>query len=67
MDVRIADNTVRTVEASLQMLNLIRESGAALDVLKRLEAPGFEEIFRNEELRKEFENLTTRLKDPPSS
>jgi hypothetical protein len=66
VDVRIADNTVRTVEASLQMLTLIRESGAALDALKQLEAPSFEEIFRNEELLREFENLTSRLKLPAS-
>ena len=33
---------------------------------RTLEAPTFEQIFRNEELRREFENLTRKLDTPTS-
>ncbi|HEX7075114.1 MAG TPA: hypothetical protein VF226_13825 [Hyphomicrobiaceae bacterium] len=65
-DLRIADNTYETVEASFQLRNLMRDSSASFEAIQKLEAPTFEQIFRNEELRKEFENLTRRL-DAPSS
>ncbi len=65
-DLRIADNTYETVEASVQLRNLMRDSIQSFDALQKLEAPTFDQLFRNEELRREFENLTRRL-DAPSS
>lgn len=65
-DLRIADNTYETVEASFQLRNLMRDSSSSFEAIQKLEAPTFEQIFRNEELRKEFENLTRKL-DAPSS
>ena len=65
-DLRIADNTYETVEASFQLRALIKDAAASFEAIQRLEAPGFEQIFRNEELRREFENLTRKL-DVPSS
>lgn len=65
-DLRIADNTYETVEASFQLRNLMRDSSASFEAIQKLEAPTFEQIFRNEELRKEFENLTRRLDAPTS-
>jgi hypothetical protein len=65
-DLRIADNTYETVEASFQLKNLMRDSAASFDAIQKLEAPTFDQIFKNEELRREFENLTRRL-DAPSS
>jgi len=60
-DLRIADNTYRTVEASFQLRALIESSRTTFDAIRRLEAPGFERIFRNDALRKEFEQLTREL------
>ncbi len=60
-DLRIADNTYRTVEASFQLRALMQNSRATFEAIQRLEAPGFERIFRNESLRKEFEQLTREL------
>jgi polyhydroxyalkanoate synthesis regulator phasin len=65
-DLRIADNTYETVEASFQLKNLMRNSAASFEAIQKLEAPTFDQIFKNEELRQEFENLTRRL-DAPSS
>jgi hypothetical protein len=65
-DLRIADNTFETVEASFQLRNLMRDAAASFEAIQKLEAPTFEQIFRNEELRKEFESLTRKL-DGPSS
>jgi hypothetical protein len=65
-DLRIADNTYETVEASYQLRNLMKDSAASFEALQRLEAPTFDQIFKNEELRREFENLTRKL-DAPSS
>ena len=65
-DLRIADNTYETVEASFQLRNLMKDSAASFEALQRLEAPTFDQIFKNEELRREFENLTRKL-DAPSS
>lgn len=65
-DLRIADNTYETVEASFQLKNLMQDSAASFEAIQRLEAPTFDQIFRNEALRQEFENLTRRL-DAPSS
>lgn len=65
-DLRIADNTYETVEASFQLRNLMRDSITSFEAIQKLEAPTFEQIFKNEELRREFENLTRKL-DAPSS
>ena len=65
-DLRIADNTFETVEASFQLRNLMRDSAASFEAIQKLEAPTFDQIFKNEELRREFENLTRKL-DAPSS
>ena len=65
-DLRIADNTYETVEASVQLRNLMRDSSASFEAIQKLEAPSFEHIFKNDELRREFENLTRKL-DAPSS
>lgn len=60
-DLRIADNTYETVEESFQLKALMDEAKTSFDALHRLETPGFEQIFRNENLRREFENLTQKL------
>lgn len=65
-DLKIADNTFETVEASFQLRNLMRDSATSFEAIQKLEAPTFEQIFKNEDLRKEFENLTRKL-DQPSS
>lgn len=65
-DLRIADNTFETVEASLELHTLMRDSRASFEAIQRLEAPTFEQIFKNEELRREFENLTRKLDAPTS-
>jgi hypothetical protein len=65
-DLRIADNTFDTVEASLELRNLMRDSVTSFEAIQKLEAPTFEQIFKNEELRREFENLTRKLDTPTS-
>ena len=65
-DLSIADNTYETVEASFQLRNLMQNTRSTFEALQRLEAPTFEQIFRNEELRREFENLTRKLEVPTS-
>lgn len=65
-DLRIADNTYETVEASFQLKNLMRDTTATFEAIQKLEAPTFEQIFKNEELRREFENLTKKLEAPSS-
>ena len=65
-DLRIADNTFETVEASFQLRVLMREAATSFEAIQKLEAPTFEQIFRNEELRREFESLTRKLDQPTS-
>lgn len=65
-DLKIADNTYETVEASFQLRQLMKDSATSFEAIQKLEAPTFDQIFRNEELRREFENLTRKL-DQPSS
>ncbi len=65
-DLSIADNTYETVEASFQLRNLMKNTKSTFEALQKLEAPTFEQIFKNEELRKEFENLTKKLEVPTS-
>ena len=63
-DLSIADNTYETVEASFQLRNLMKNTRSTFEALQKLEAPTFEQIFKNEELRREFENLTRKLEVP---
>ncbi len=65
-DLKIADNTYETVEASFQLRNLIKDAATSFEAIQKLEAPGFEQIFENQELRREFENLTRQLDVPAS-
>lgn len=60
-DLAIADNTFETVEASFQLHQLMEDARTSFEALQRLEAPGFDQVFRNETLRKEFESLTQKL------
>ena len=65
-DLSIADNTYATVEASFQLRNLMKSTQSTFEALQKMEAPTFEQIFKNEELRREFENLTKKLEVPTS-
>lgn len=65
-DLRIADNTYETVEASFQLRALIDDAKASFEAIKGLEAPGFDQVFKNKQLRQEFENLTRKLDVPTS-
>lgn len=65
-DLRIADNTYSTVEASFQLRALIDDAKTSFEAMQMLEAPGFDQVFKNEDLRREFESLTEKLA-PPSS
>ncbi|MGF1620476.1 MAG: hypothetical protein ACFCUR_07675 [Rhodomicrobiaceae bacterium] len=60
-DLAIADNTFETVEASFQLYELMQDAKTSFEALQKLEAPGFDQVFRNESLRKEFESLTRKL------
>jgi len=65
-DLKIADNTYETVEASVQLRDLMRESSTSFEAIQRLESPSLDQIFKNDELRKEFEDLTRKLDAPAS-
>jgi hypothetical protein len=65
-DLKIADNTFETVQASFELNNLMRDGTASFEALQKLEAPTFEQIFRNDDLRREFEALTRKLDQPAS-
>jgi hypothetical protein len=54
------------VEASFQLRNLMKDSSSSFEAIQKLEAPTFDQIFKNEELRREFENLTRKLDGPTS-
>jgi hypothetical protein len=60
-DLEIADNTFETVEASYQLHILMDEARTSFEAIQKLEAPGFDQVFRNDALRREFEKLTQRL------
>ena len=64
-DLRVADNTLRTVDASFQLRAIMENADTSFNALQSLEAPGFERLFRNEQLRREFQELTDQLE--PSS
>jgi len=65
-DLSIADNTYSTVEVSFQLRKLMKSTQSTFEALQKMEAPTFEQIFKNEELRREFENLTKKLEVPTS-
>jgi hypothetical protein len=60
-DLAIADNTFETVEASFQLHILMEDARTSFEAIQKLEAPGFDQVFKNEQLRREFETLTQRL------
>lgn len=60
-ELRVADNTLRTVDASFQLREVMESAAASFEALRELESPGFERLFRNEQLRKEFQELTEKL------
>ena len=65
-DLRIADNTYLTVEASFKLKSLIDDAQSSFEALQLLETPGFDQVFKNEDLRREFESLTEKLGVPSS-
>ena len=60
-ELRIADNTLRTVDASFQLRAMMESATLSFEALQGLESPGVERIFRNEQLRREFQELSERL------
>ena len=64
-DLRVADNTYETVEESFQLKALMDEARMSFEFVQKLDPPGFEQIFRNDNLRREFENLSTKSVPPP--
>ncbi|MEM7500255.1 MAG: hypothetical protein AAF371_20020, partial [Pseudomonadota bacterium] len=65
-DLAVADNTLRTVDASFRLLEIMREAELQFEALEALESPGLDTLFENEELRREFESLSDRLRAPSS-
>jgi len=64
-ELEIADNTLRTVDASFQLRTMMESATLSFEALQNLESPGIERIFRNEQLRQEFQKLSEKL--APSS
>lgn len=60
-ELRVADNTLRTVDASFQLRRLMESADLSFEALRSMKSPGLERIFENQELRREFEALTRRL------
>ena len=60
-ELRIADNTLRTVDASFQLRAMMESATLSFEALQNLESPGIERIFRNEQLRQEFQKLSEKL------
>ena len=56
-DLRIADNTFETVEASFQLRNLMKDSAASFEALQRIEAP----TFVGDQARAHLDDDTPRL------
>ncbi|MEM7526776.1 MAG: hypothetical protein AAF416_03750 [Pseudomonadota bacterium] len=65
-DLAVADNTLRTVDASFQLLEIMRAAQLEFEALEALESPGLDTLFENEQLRREFESLSNRLRGPSS-
>lgn len=60
-ELRVADNTLRTVNASFQLRQVMENAASSFEALQSLESPGFDRVFRNDELRREFQELTEKL------
>ncbi|MDD2868599.1 hypothetical protein [Neomegalonema sp.] len=60
-ELHVADNTLRTVDASFQLRRLMENADLSFEALGSMKSPGLERIFENQELRREFEALTRRL------
>ena len=60
-ELRIADNTLRTVDASFQLRAMMESATLSFEALQGMESPGIERIFRNEQLRREFQELSEKL------
>lgn len=60
-ELQIADNTLRTVDASFQLRSMMENATISFEALQSLESPGIERFFRNEQLRREFRELSDKL------
>jgi hypothetical protein len=40
---------------------LMEDARTSFEAIQKLEAPGFDQVFKNDALRREFETLTQRL------
>ncbi len=60
-ELNIADNTLRTVDASFQLRTMMESATMSFEALQNLQSPGIERIFRNDQLRREFRELSDRL------
>ncbi|MEO1456928.1 MAG: hypothetical protein AAFV49_05075 [Pseudomonadota bacterium] len=65
-ELRVADNTLRTVDASFRLHEIMRDATLEFESLQTLESPGFDAVFENRELRKKFEELSDKLRAPGS-
>ena len=59
-EMKVADNTYRTVSLSSSVVSMIREGANTFDQLISLQMPDIRE-FQNAEVREEFRNLTEQL------
>ena len=60
-DLAVADNTLRTVDASYQLKILLDNSALNFDALRGMSAPELNRVFENEELKREFQAITEKL------
>lgn len=65
-DLAVADNTLRTVDASFRLREIMESATMEFETLQTLESPGFETLFQNRELRERFEELSDKLRAPGS-
>jgi hypothetical protein len=65
-ELRVADNTLRTVDASFRLREIMEGASLEFEALQSLESPGFETVFENRELREKFEELSEKLRAPGS-
>ena len=59
--IELAENTLSTVRVSSDLANLIQRSETLIDQVITLQAPDLVP-FENLELKKEFENVTSRIR-----
>lgn len=60
-DLAVADNTLRTVDASYQLKVLLDSTALNFDALREMTAPELNRVFENEELKREFQAITDKL------